>query len=113
MRPVSFILIIIEKKFTKKSKLDNSLSLTRVKPLSTHVNFVIIFRIFQDKNKKHFHYLMAANNQTEWLWSFFFKFAVFGYLLNNVSMCAVPAFLCYWRGQSFDTNLLYHPFKVL
>lgn len=76
------------------------------------VNFIHFFH-FSDENQNHFRYLAAANEKSEWVWSFFFKFAVFGYLVNNVSMCAVPAFLCYWRGQSFDVEYLYHPFKVL
>ncbi|XP_031634736.1 odorant receptor 42b-like [Contarinia nasturtii] len=66
-----------------------------------------------NEKKDHFRYLVAANTKSEWVWSFFFKFAVFGYLVNNVSMCAFPAILCWKRGQGFDVKYLYHPFKVL
>lgn len=65
-----------------------------------------------DANEDSFNFLMQANEKSEWLWKFYFKFMIIT-CSNTAFLSALSAFTCYFKYGKFDEKFLYHPYKVV
>lgn len=65
-----------------------------------------------DENEDSFKFLVEANEKSEWLWQFYFKFMIIT-CSNTAFLSALSAFTCYFKYGKFDGQFLYHPYKVV
>lgn len=75
-----------------------------------------IFRVnhiqlsFLDKNKDPKKYLEAANEKSEKIWNFYFKFVMPGYFVNMICASTASVFLGFYMNGYFDKNIAFLPY---
>ncbi|XP_055305850.1 odorant receptor 4-like [Sitodiplosis mosellana] len=67
----------------------------------------------QYANEDTFRYLAEANNKSEWLWKFYFKYLLGGFLSCNVFSTIALAIVCWLTFGKLDTDYLHIPYLVI
>lgn len=69
---------------------------------------------YLDENTDSFHYLVDANNASEWMWTIYYEYMA-GVIMNMISLCGLSVFYC-WVNKidddndgHLDTVNFYHP----
>lgn len=66
-----------------------------------------------DENEDLFRFFVRANDQCEWMWKNYFKFAMVGTLVSGIASAAFSVLLCMILNGHFDVDYLYHPHQVV
>lgn len=72
----------------------------------------IIYFTKPDQTMDSYEYLVRANETSEWLWQFYFKFMLCG-VSSTIVLMTFSIYMCWLRYGTFDATYLYHPFKVM
>lgn len=65
-----------------------------------------------DKDEAYFHFLEEANETSEWLWTFNFKYMMCGFAFSTPFMGTVSILFYRWMHGHIDTRLAYRPYKM-
>lgn len=57
-------------------------------------------------------FLVHANETSEWIWQFYFKFMATG-VISTIIFVLISIYLCWLSHDMVDATYLYHPFKVM
>lgn len=66
-----------------------------------------------DKNEESFHFLVQANNTSEWMWKTYFKYVMAGFSISSILVCAGSTTICYVTKGDFDPEHVYHVLKLM
>lgn len=67
-------------------------------------------KFIADANEKSFQFLKKANDKSERIWNIYFTYVMGGYLLS-IPMSTASSILL--QTNDFDTNNLYHAYRVM
>lgn len=56
---------------------------------------------------------MAANEQSEWVWPFYGKLVLFGYILGNITISIASVIFVRLMTGTFDVEYMYHEFRIM
>lgn len=66
-----------------------------------------------DTDEIIFRFLVAANDQCEWIWEIYKYIALGGFVACTVAFSAVSLIICYTLNGHFDARFVYHPNRLL
>lgn len=69
--------------------------------------------LFADKNDQSFRYLAQANNKSEWMWTFYMKYVIVGFMICNINTAMTSMMISWLHNGNIDIDHLYYPYKVM
>lgn len=66
-----------------------------------------------DGNEEFSEILRYANDKSEWIWQFFFKYVMVGYFISLTLETMISVIFHWIKEKSFNTEYLYHAYCVV
>lgn len=66
-----------------------------------------------DQNEKSFRFLVDANDKSEWMWKFYFKYVINMFFGSYVVGGVTSVLVCYYQFGRFDHERVYVPYSFM
>lgn len=71
-----------------------------------------IFWLQSDENTNSFRFLVRANNQSEWIWQIYLKYAMGGFIVTSIFMVVFSVEYSIIVYDHFDVHEVFHVYKL-